>query len=69
MKELLFWVSIILVLGAILSIPAGIIECVYTWSVMDFEFADALWEGVKTWLIMLLSGLFVGFPMYMMTKD
>jgi hypothetical protein len=68
MKTILFFVSFVFIVCGAFATPIGIIEGVYTWVVIDTEFKYALWEGVKTWLIML-SGLLIGYPLFVATKD
>lgn len=67
MKTILLIISSVLMILAGLATPIGIVEGVYRWAAEDLEFKYALWEGVKTWLLML-SCIIVGYPMFLATK-
>ena len=53
---------------AALATPIAIGLGLYDWVVTDMEFKYALWEGFKSWFIMIGLGLFVGLPCYAVAK-
>ena len=64
MKPLLLVIAIIFIGMAALSTPIAIGLGLYDWTVNDMEFKYALWEGFKSWAIMVITGLAVGVPSY-----
>lgn len=68
MKTLLFTVGFIFLAIAALSTPIGIGLGIYDWVANDVEFKYALWFGFKSWISMLVAGLAVGFPCFMLGK-
>ena len=67
MKTAMSVIGIILIFIAALAAPVAVVHGVYEWVGNDIEFKYALWEGVKLWLIML-SGLIVGYPMFLISQ-
>jgi hypothetical protein len=65
MKTLLFWVGFLFLVVAALATPIAIGLGFYDWIGNDMEFKYALWEGFKSWAIMIVIGLVVGFPCYL----
>ena len=59
--------SIFLIMAA-LATPIAIGLGLYDWVANDMVFKYALWEGFKSWAIMIGLGLFVGLPCYVASK-
>ena len=62
MRSLLTILAVIFISLAALATPIAIGVGLYDWVSTDVEFKFALWEGFKTWLILLGVGLFIGLP-------
>ena len=68
MKTVLMIVACVFMLMATLATPIAIGLGLYDWVANDMEFKYALWEGFKSWAIMLGGGLIVGLPCYLIAK-
>jgi len=64
MKTLILFIGFAFIIMAALATPIAIGLGFYDWVANDVEFKYALWEGFKSWAIMLGSGLVVGIPCY-----
>ena len=68
MKTVLMIIAIVFLLMAGLATPIAIGLGIYDWAISDMEFKLALWEGFKSWVIMIALGLGVGFPCYIASQ-
>ena len=68
MKTLILFIGFAFIAMAALATPIAIGLGLYDWVANDMEFKYALWEGFKSWAIMLGSGLVVGIPCYVWNK-
>ena len=68
MKVFLLIIGSMFLLMAALATPVAIGLGLYDWVANDMEFKYALWEGFKSWAIMVGLGLVVGFPCYVASK-
>jgi hypothetical protein len=68
MKLVFLVIGSIFLLMATLSTPIAIGLGLYDWVGNDMEFKYALWEGFKSWAIMLITGLAVGLPCFFAAK-
>ena len=64
MKALFIWVGVLFLAMAALATPIAIGLGLYDWVANNMAFKYALWEGFKSWVIMISSGLIVGYPCY-----
>lgn len=64
MKTVLLIIGVIFLAIAALGIPTGIGVAIYNFAFADVGIAIALWEGFKTWAIMLGCGLVIGYPLF-----
>ena len=69
MKTLTLVLACIFLVIAALATPIAIGLGLYDWVVNDMEFKYALWEGFKSWTIIIGSGLFVGLPCYAVSES
>ena len=68
MKTLLLFVGFALLVMAALSTPVAIGLGLYDWVVNDMEFKIALWEGFKSWVLIMGVGLVGGVPCYIISQ-
>ena len=68
MRSLLTILAAIFISLAALATPISIGVGLYDWAITGVEFKFALWEGFKTWLILLGVGLFIGLPCYVASR-
>ncbi len=66
MKTVLFIVGAVFIFIAAIATPVSIGYGIYEWVAIDMEFKFALWEGFKLWVTMILTGLVIGMPCYML---
>ena len=64
MKTFALILSCIFLIMAALATPIAIGLGIYDWVANDMIFKLALWEGFKSWAIMIGSGLIIGLPLY-----
>lgn len=64
MKTLTMILAAVFLTMAALATPIAIGLGLYDWVGNDLPFKYALWEGFKSWAIMIGLGLFIGFPCY-----
>ena len=62
MKLALVIVGFLFLCMAALATPIAIGLGLYDWVANDMQFKYALWEGFKSWVIILCAGLIVGVP-------
>ena len=62
MKTVTLILACVFLMMAVLATPIAIGLGLYDWAGNDMEFKYALWEGFKSWAIMIGLGLFVGLP-------
>jgi hypothetical protein len=62
MKYVLMVITVLFLGMAALATPIAIGLGLYDWAGNDMEFKYALWEGFKSWAIMLVVGVCVGLP-------
>ena len=68
MKTIIQMIAVIFILMAALAAPIAIGIGIYDWVGNDMEFKFALWEGFKSWAIMLTVGLVGGLPLHFWSK-
>ena len=68
MKTLTLVLGCIFLIMAALATPIAIGLGLHDWVANDMQFKYALWEGFKSWVIMIAAGLFVGLPCYAASK-
>lgn len=68
MKTALTIIAFIFIAMAALATPLAIGLGLYDWVGNDMQFKYALWEGFKSWFIMISLGLVVGLPCYVASK-
>ncbi len=64
MKAILALVGFGFLIMAGLATPIAIGLGLWDWVGNDMEFKFALWEGFKSWAIMVSTGLIIGLPCY-----
>lgn len=64
MKTVLMIIAGVFITAAALATPISIGIGLWDWVGNDMEFKFALWEGFKTWVIMIVGGLGIGLPCY-----
>lgn len=69
MRTLLVFVSVILLGMAALATPIAIGVGIYDWVFVDYEFKHALWNGFSLWAKMVVIGLIVGYPMFVVAQS
>lgn len=69
MKLLILFIGFAFIVMAALATPVAIGLGLYDWVANDMEFKYALWEGFKSWVLMISTGLIVGVPCYLYAKD
>lgn len=57
MREILAIGAIIGVILMVLAQITGIGEAIYLWGGCDQPFGASVWEGFKTWMVMMSSGI------------
>ena len=68
MKTLTLLLACVFLSMAALATPVAIGFGIYDWVVNDMVFKLALWEGFKSWALMVVSGLCIGLPCYLISK-
>ena len=68
MKSLTLVLACIFLCMAALATPIAIGLGLYDWVANDMEFKYALWEGFKSWAMMVSAGLIVGLPCMVLSK-
>jgi hypothetical protein len=69
MKTLTLVLACIFLVIAALATPIAIGLGLYDWVANDMEFKYALWEGFKSWAVMIGLGLCVGLPCYVVSES
>ena len=64
MKTTLLVIGIIFMLMAVLATPIAIGLGLYDWVAGGLEFKYAVWEAFKSWALMLVVGMPVGYTCY-----
>ncbi len=65
MKTVLFILGFVFIALAALATPIAIGLGIYDWAVGGMEFKLALWEGFKSWVLMIVIGLGVGLTSFL----
>ncbi len=69
MKTALLVLAGVFLTMAALATPIAIGLGLYDWVGNDMAFKYALWEGFKSWAMMVGSGLIIGLPCYLAASN